>query len=106
MKKTTMAPAIKRILCVLLLLISLVMTFRTAWKVSTTLIDSDTSSELILGEKLSREGGIMSDSWVYSTELQVVDEEYDRAIDAFIEAYRRNEEYLDREWRTGPLRHG
>ena len=73
MKKSTMVPAIKRILCVLLLLISLVMTFRTAWTVSTTLIDSDTSSELILGEKLSREGGIMSDSWVYSTELQVVD---------------------------------
>ena len=62
MKNTTMMPAIKRILCVLLLLISLVMTFRTAWIVSTTLMDSDTSSELILGEKLSREGGIMSDS--------------------------------------------
>ena len=59
MKNSTLAPAVKRILCVLLLLISLVMTFRPAWTVSTTLIDSDTSSELILGEKLSREGGIV-----------------------------------------------
>ncbi|MBR2663509.1 MAG: hypothetical protein IKE25_07335 [Clostridia bacterium] len=73
MKKSILTPAVKRTLCVLLLLLSLVMTVRSAWTVSTTLIDSDTSSELILGEKLSREGGIMSDTWVYSTELQVID---------------------------------
>ncbi len=73
MKREMIIPAVKRVLCVLLLLVSLVMTFRTAWTVSTTLIDSDTSSELILGEKLSREGGIISDTWVYSTELQVID---------------------------------
>ena len=63
----------KRILCAALLILALVMTFRTAWVVSTTLMDSDTSSELILGEKLAREGGIMSPSWNYSTELQVID---------------------------------
>ena len=42
MKRETVIPAVKRVLCVLLLLVSLVMTFRTAWTVSTTLIDSDT----------------------------------------------------------------
>ncbi|MBQ8074242.1 MAG: hypothetical protein IJ231_10820 [Clostridia bacterium] len=73
MNKTMIRPAVKRALCVLLLLFSLILTFRTAWIVSTTLMDSDTSSELILGEKLAREGGIMSTSWVYSTELQVID---------------------------------
>ncbi len=73
MTKQQIGPLVKRILCVLLLVISLVMTVRTAWVVSTTLMDSDTSSELVLSEKLAREGGIMSDSWVYSTELQVID---------------------------------
>ncbi len=73
MNRKMIVPAAKRVLCVLLLLFSLSMTFRTAWVVSTTLIDSDTASELVLGEKLAREGGIMSSSWVYSTELQVVD---------------------------------
>ena len=73
MKKNTVIPAVKRIVCVLLLILSLAATFRTAWIVSTTLLDSDTSSELVLGEKLAREGGIMSTTWNYSTELQVID---------------------------------
>lgn len=73
MNKNKAIPVVKRILCVALLIFSLVMTFRTAWVVSTTLMDSDTSSELVLGEKLAREGGIMSTSWNYSTELQVID---------------------------------
>lgn len=73
MSKNQVWPVVKRVLCVLLLLFSLVLTIRTAWIVSTTLIDSDTSSELVLSEKLAREGGIMSTSWVYSTELQVID---------------------------------
>ena len=60
MNKNKAIPVVKRILCVALLIFSLVMTFRTAWVVSTTLMDSDTSSELVLGEKLAREGGIMS----------------------------------------------
>ena len=67
MNKNKAIPVVKRILCVALLIFSLVMTFRTAWVVSTTLMDSDTSSELVLGEKLAREGGIMSTSWNYST---------------------------------------
>ena len=73
MNGNTKVAAVKRILCAALLILALVMTFRTAWVVSTTLMDSDTSSELILGEKLAREGGIMSPSWNYSTELQVID---------------------------------
>lgn len=35
------------------------------------LINSDTSSELILGKVLAQEGGILSDNWFYSTELRV-----------------------------------
>ena len=73
MNESKTIPVVKRILCVALLIFALVLTFRTAWVVSTTLMDSDTSSELILGEKLAREGGIMSTSWNYSTELQVID---------------------------------
>lgn len=73
MNNSKIRPALKRVFCILLLLFSLVMTFRTAWVVSTTLLDSDTSSELILGRKLAREGGIMSSTWLYSTELQVID---------------------------------
>ncbi len=59
-------------LCVALFLFALISTWRTAWMVSTGLLDSDTCSELVLAEKLSREGGIMSDTWIYSTELEVV----------------------------------
>ena len=63
----------KRILCMALLLCAVIVSIRTTYIVSETLFDSDTSSELILGEKLSREGGIMSPTWYYSTELQVID---------------------------------
>ena len=73
MNRMKICPALKRALCFFILLFSLIITIRTAWMVSTTLIDSDTASEMILGEKLAREGGIMSTSWLYSTELQVVD---------------------------------
>ena len=66
-------PVVKRILCMALLLCAVIVSIRTTYIVSETLFDSDTSSELILGEKLSREGGIMSPSWYYSTELQVID---------------------------------
>ena len=37
-----------------------------------TLMNSDTSGELILGRLLSREGGILSTAWDYSTELRVI----------------------------------
>ena len=36
------------------------------------LIDSDASSELVLAHLLSREGGILSQNWFYSTELRVL----------------------------------
>ena len=35
-------------------------------------LDSDMSSELMLAELLSREGGIISKNWYYSTELRVL----------------------------------
>ena len=73
MKQSKVWPIVKRVFCVLLLIFSLVLTVRSAWSVSRNLIDSDTASELVLSEKLAREGGIMSSSWVYSTELQVFD---------------------------------
>ena len=64
---------IKRILCLLLLIAALVMTFRTAGRVAETLLDSDASANLILAEKLAREGGLMSTTFRYGTELFVVD---------------------------------
>ena len=72
MNRTMIRPVVKRILCAALLLLALVVSFRTAWIVSSTLLDSDASSELILGEKLAREGGILSSTWFYSTELRVL----------------------------------
>ncbi|MBQ7501635.1 hypothetical protein IJT93_02825 [bacterium] len=36
------------------------------------LLDSDMSSELVLGKLLNDEGGILSDNWCYSTELRVI----------------------------------
>ena len=64
---------IKRILCAALLLAALVMVFRTDWIVSDTLLDSDASANMILGEKLSRDGGILSPTFRYGTELFVAD---------------------------------
>ena len=64
---------VKRILCLLLLGTVLVMTFITAGRVSEVLLDSDASSNMILGEKLAREGGIFSKTFRYATELFVVD---------------------------------
>ncbi len=81
MTQTALAPTrgdnvraiVKRILCFALFVAALIATFRTAWIVSTTLLDSDASSSLLLGEKLSREGGILSTTFIYATELYVVD---------------------------------
>ena len=64
---------IKRVLSVALLILALVMTVRTDWAIPEVLLDSDASANLILGEKLAREGGIISDSFRYGTELFVVD---------------------------------
>ena len=64
---------IKRCLCFVLMICSVILSFYTAWTVPHTLLDSDASSELVLGEKLSREGGIISPTWYYSTEIKVID---------------------------------
>ncbi len=42
------------------------------WKFGGMHLDSDDSAELRLGEVLSREGGVLSDNWYYSTELRVL----------------------------------
>lgn len=61
-----------RMLCIAVFVCALIVTWSTAWQVSSHLLDSDTSSEMVLAEKLAREGGIVSSSWIYSTELEVL----------------------------------
>ncbi len=41
-----------------------------AAKCGTYFIDADMSSELVLARQLSREGGILSKNWYYSSELR------------------------------------
>ena len=43
-----------------------------AYRTSAYIFDSDSSSELVLSEMLSREGGILSKNWYYSSELRVL----------------------------------
>ena len=43
-----------------------------AYRTSEYIFDSDASSELVLAELLSRQGGILSSDWFYSTELRVL----------------------------------
>ena len=66
-------PLLRRLICAALLLFAVVLSWRTAWVVSTTLLDSDASSNLVLGAKLAREGGIFSKTFTYATELYVAD---------------------------------
>lgn len=63
----------RRILSVMFLLGAVVLSVITTVHVSRLLLDSDASANLILGEKIAREGGILSATWVYSTELCVLD---------------------------------
>ena len=72
-KHSVAGPVLRRVLSVALLLFALILSWRTAWIVSTTLLDSDASSNLVLGAKLAREGGIFSSSFLYATELYVAD---------------------------------
>ena len=65
--------AAKRVLSLLLLLFAVILTFRTSWIISETLLDSDAAANMILGEKLAREGGILSSTFRYGTELYVAD---------------------------------
>lgn len=62
----------RRVLSFALLLFAVFLSWRTAWVVSYTLLDSDASSNLVLAAKLAREGGILSSTFIYSTELHVV----------------------------------
>ena len=43
-----------------------------AAKCGTYFIDADMSSELVLARQLSREGGVLSKNWYYSSELRVL----------------------------------
>jgi hypothetical protein len=39
-------------------------------------VNSDDASELILAKKLSDEGGVLSKTWYYSTELRVINDDF------------------------------
>ena len=60
----------KFILSVLLIAEILLIVYMT-WQWGAQWLDSDDSAEMILAELLSREGGILSKNWYYSTELRV-----------------------------------
>ena len=61
----------KRILYLILFLEILLLVYVT-WRWGANRIDSDDSAEMMLAELLSRDGGILSRNWYYSTELRVL----------------------------------
>lgn len=56
----------------LLLFISYFLTVYAYWLNGKTLLDADEASEMILAQHLNEEGGILSKTWYYSTELRVI----------------------------------
>ena len=64
---------LRRLCSAALLVFAVILSWRTAWVVSSALLDSDASSNLVLGAKLAREGGIFSSTFLYATELYVAD---------------------------------
>lgn len=60
----------KLFLAILLIAEISLMVYMT-WQYGAQWLDSDDSAEMILAELLSREGGILSKNWYYSTELRV-----------------------------------
>ncbi len=61
----------KELFATLLIAEILLMVYMT-WQYGAQWLDSDDSAEMILAELLSREGGILSKNWYYSTELRVL----------------------------------
>lgn len=57
------------LIALVLVLVLFVVHIHVSWS---AIVNSDDASELILAKKLSEEGGILSKSWYYSTELRVL----------------------------------
>lgn len=56
----------------LLFLVSILITVFTTWHVTGSILDSDASSELVLAHQLSQTHQLLSQDWLYSTELRVL----------------------------------
>ena len=61
------------IICGLLLLFVFLLSARTVLYISETTLDSDTSSDLVLAEHLAKTNQLISNDWIYSTEIHVFD---------------------------------
>ena len=61
----------RNILLAALLIAEISLMVYMTWQYGALWLDSDDSAEMILAELLSREGGLLSKNWYYSTELRV-----------------------------------
>ena len=61
-----------RALPAILFALALAFSWVTAWYVTQNLLDSDTSSELVLANLLSRQNRVITSDWYYSNELRVI----------------------------------
>lgn len=62
----------QKVLFGILLMAEIALMVYMTWQYGAQWLDSDDSAELILAELFSREGGILSKNWYYSTELRVL----------------------------------
>lgn len=62
----------QKVLFGILLMAEIALMVYMTWQYGAQWLDSDDSAEMILAELLSREGGILSKNWYYSTELRVL----------------------------------
>lgn len=60
------------LLPVLFLMLAYFLTVYSFWLNGKTLLDADEASEMVLAQHLNEEGGILSRTWFYSTELRVI----------------------------------
>lgn len=72
-KKYTRGKVFLDSICIALFILTVVMSVRTVIYLSGTSLDSDASSELVLAEHLAETNRILSEDWIYSTELRVID---------------------------------
>lgn len=72
MKKLKLNETNRLILYTIVGITIITVNFFISYKYSIRNIDSDASSELLLGKLLAEEGGICSSNWLYSTELRVL----------------------------------
>lgn len=62
--------SVSGLLLCLLLAASIALSVITLWSTSQNLLDSDSSSEMVLAQHLYEKGGILSEDWYYSTEIR------------------------------------